>query len=138
MAKGYAKKSPSRRRDRAASSESLQALEKRVVAIAEQLGRIAATAQANAEHWTIRPGFYSELSQIRKRASRLLKRLGTEGLSTNGNRQRARERSRQKVAAPGKKHRKAPKAVHGVKHSDEVITKALTTQRRRSSRPREG
>jgi hypothetical protein len=138
MSKGYANKSPSKNSHRAASSESLQALEKRVVAIAEQLGQIAATAQANAEHWAIRPGFYSELSRIRKRASRLLKQLGTKELSTNGNRQRARERSRQKVAAPGKKHRQAPEAVHGVKHSDEAITKALTTRRRRSSRPREG
>jgi hypothetical protein len=138
MAKGYPKKSPSRKRDRNASSESLQAFENRIVGIAEQLGRLAATAQSNAEHWAIRPGFYSELSRIRKRASRLLKRLGTEELSTNGNRQPSRERSRQKVAAPGKKHRKAPEAVHGVKHSDEGITKALTTRRRRSSRPREG
>jgi hypothetical protein len=138
MTKGYANNSPSRKRDRTASSELLQALEKRVVDIAEQLDRIAATAQANAAHLGIRPGFYSELSQIRKRASRLLKRVAAEELNTNGNRQRARERSRQKVAAPGKKHRKAPEAVHGVKHSDEVITKALTTRRRRSSRPREG
>ena len=138
MAKGYAKKSPSTKSDRTASSESLEALEKRVIAIAEQLGRIAATAQTNAEQWAIRPGFYSELSQIRKRASRLLKRLGTKEFSTNGNRQRAREQSRQKVAAPGKKHRKPPEAVHGVKHSDEVITKALTTRRRRRSWPREG
>jgi|SwirhisoilCB3_FD_contig_71_1804618_length_561_multi_5_in_0_out_0_1 hypothetical protein len=138
MAKGHGNKSSSRKSDRTAGSESLQALENRVVAIAEQLGRIAATAQANAEHWAIRPGFYSELSQIRKRASRLLKRLGMKEFSTNGNRQRAREQSRQKVAAPGKKHRRPPEAVHGVKHSDEVITKALATRRRRSSRPREG
>jgi hypothetical protein len=138
MAKGYTRKSPSKKRDRNASSESLQALEKRVVAIAEQLGRIAGTAQVNAEQWAIRPEFYSELSSIRKRASRLLKRLGMKELSTNGNRQRTRERSRQKVAAPGKKHRKAPETVHGIKHSDEAITKALTTERRRSGRPREG
>jgi hypothetical protein len=137
MAKGYANKS-STKSDRTASSASLQALEKRVVDIAAQLDRIAATAQKNAEHWGIRPGLYSELSQIRKRAFRLLKRIGAEELNTNGNRQRTRERSRQKVAAPGKKHRKAPEVVHGVKHSDEVITKALTTKRRRSSRPREG
>jgi hypothetical protein len=138
MAKGYARKSSSKKRARNASSESLQALEKRVVAIAEQLGRIAGTAQNSAEHWALRPGFNSELSRIRKRASRLLKRLGMKELSTNGNRQRAREESRQKVAAPGKKHRKAPDAAHGIKHSDEVITKALATRRRRSGRPREG
>ena len=137
MAKGYANKS-SRKRERTASSESLQALEKRVIGIAEQLGRIAATAQNNAEKWAVGPGFYSELSRIRKRAARLLKRLGTKELSTNGNRQRAREQSRQMVAAPGKKHRKAPEAVHGVKHSDEVITKAQMSRRQRSSRPREG
>jgi hypothetical protein len=138
MAKGYARKSPSKKSKRSASSESLRALEKRVVAIAEQLGRIAATTQNNAEDWAIRPGFYSQLSHIRKRASRLLKRLGMKELSTNGHRQHARERSREKVAAPGKKHRKPPETVHGIKHSDEVITKAVTTRRRRSSRPREG
>lgn len=139
MAKGYARKSGSNKRNRNTDSASLQALEKKVITIAEQLGRIAATAQNNAEHWAIRPGVYSQLSHIRKRAARLLKRLSTtKDARTNGNRQRAREQSRQKVAAPGKKHRKAPDAVHGIKHSDELITKALTARRRRTGRAREG
>ncbi len=138
MRKGKARKSPSKRRNRIAGSESLQALEKRVVAIAEQLGRIAATAQNNAEQWAVRPGFYSELSHIRKRAARLLKGLGMKEWSTNGARQRAREQSRRKVAAPGKKHRRAPDTVRGIKHSEEAITKAVAARRRRSSRPREG
>jgi len=51
---------------------------------------------------------------------------------------RARQQSREKVAAPGKKHRRAPEILRGVKHSDERISKATTTRRRRSSRPREG
>jgi hypothetical protein len=51
---------------------------------------------------------------------------------------RARQQSRQKVAAPGKKHRRAPEILRGVKHSDERISKAMTTRRRRSGRPREG
>ena len=138
MAKGNLGKSQFKKGNRSASSESLQALEKRMAAIAEQLGRLAASAQNNSEQWAVHPAFNSQLSHIRKRASRLLKRIGTKESSTNGKRQRSREQSRQKVAAPGKKHRKAPQAVHGVKHSDEVITKALTTRRRRTGRPREG
>jgi len=103
MPKRYARKSPSKKGARIASSDTLNALEQKVMAIAEQLGRIAAAQK-----------------------------------KTDGDHPRARERSRKKVAAPGKKHRKAPEGTHGVKHSDELISKALTTRRRRSGRPREG
>src|SRR5215475_10399181 len=51
---------------------------------------------------------------------------------------RARQQSRERVAAPGKKHRRAPEILRGVKHSDERISKATATRRRRSGRPREG
>ena len=106
MPKRYARKSPSKKSARIASSDTLNALEQKVMAIAEQLGRIAAAAQ-------------------KKR------------IAASRSRELANE-SRKKVAAPGKKHRKAPEAAHGVKHSDELISKALTTRRRRSGRPREG
>ena len=105
MPKRYARKSPSKTSARiASSSDTLNALEQKVMAIAEQLRRIAATAQEK----------------------------------TDAGRARARQQSRKNVAAPGKKHRKAPEAAHGVKHSDELISKELTTRRRRSGRPREG
>jgi hypothetical protein len=104
MPKRYARKSPSKKSARIESSDTLDALEQKVMAIAEKLGRIAATVQEK----------------------------------TDVGRARARQQSRKKVAAPGKKHRKAPEAAHGVKHSDELISKALTTRRRRSGRPREG
>jgi len=40
-------------------------------------------------------------------------------------------RSGGKVDAPGKKHRKAPEATHGVKHSDLMIPKVTAAQKMR-------
>ena len=123
-----------------ASSASLSALERQVVAIAEQLGRLAASAQSHTDNWLDAPTFHSQLTRIRDRASALLARLN-QGTSGNGDvtsRSRARERSRAKVSAPGKKHRRAPEPAPGVKHSDERLTKALATSRRKTARPRQG
>lgn len=121
-----------------ADSESLKGLEQQVIAIAESLGRLAGIAHARTDRWLEQPRFHSQLGRIRQRAARLLARLSAHR-STNGDgRIGARERSRAKVAAPGKKHRKAPEATPGVKHSDEKITKAETTRRRRTARPRQG
>ena len=138
MPKRYARKSPSKESARIASSDTLNALEQKVMAIAEQLRRIAATAQKNTDAGLNQPAFQSQLAEIRTRTSKLIARLRLDSPSGDGDRRRARERSRKKVAAPGKKHRKAPEAAHGVKHSDELISKELTTRRRRSGRPREG
>ena len=137
MTKRYARKSPSKKSSRIASSDTLNALEQKVMAIAEQLGRIAATAQEKPDVGLNQPAFQSQLAEIRARTSRLLERFRMGSPSADG-RERAREQSRKKVAAPGKKHRKAREAAHGVKHSDELISKELTTRRRRNGRPREG
>jgi hypothetical protein len=124
---------------RIAKSNSLNALEQQVISVAEQLGRIAGTAQARADQWLDQPGFQAQLARIRERASQLLGRLSEGSTGANGDRlARARERSREKVAAPGKKHRKAPKPSRGVKHSDQGISKALATARKKSARPRQG
>jgi hypothetical protein len=134
MSKRYARKSSNKKSARIATSDTLKNLEQKVIAIAEQLGRIAASAQEKTNAELNRPAFWSELAEIRSRASTLLERVRTSSNDGDG----VREQSRAKVAAPGKKHRRAPEAVHGVKHSDELISKALTTRRRRNARPREG
>jgi hypothetical protein len=138
MTKRTARQSSSGKRA-GASSESLKVLEQQVIAVAEQLGRIAGTAQARADHWLEQPGFQAQLTRIRKRAGQLLGRLGNHSPAAADDRQeRARTRSREKVAAPGKKHRKAPAQSRSVKHSDQGITKALATKRRKTARPRQG
>ena len=43
-------------------------------------------------------------------------------------------RSGGKVDAPGKKHRKAPAATHGIKHSDLMIPKVTAAQNMRKGR----
>lgn len=139
MTKRNARRSPSGKSSRIAKSHSLNALEQQVISVAEQLGRIAGTAQARADQWLDQPGFHAQLARIRKRASQLLGRLTNGSTGADGNRRaRAREQSREKVAAPGKKHRKAPEPSRGVKHSDQGISKALATARQKSGRPRQG
>jgi hypothetical protein len=138
MAKRNGRQS-SKKRVAITSSDSLKSLEQQVIAVAEQLGRIAGTAQARADHWLEQPGFHAQLGRIRKRAGQLLGRLGNHSAGVENDRQTpARTKSREKVAAPGKKHRSAPAPTRGVKHSEQGITKAIATKRRRTARPRQG
>jgi hypothetical protein len=74
--------------------------------------------------------------KISKGASRLSRQRAAKAREERY--RRARQQSREKVAAPGKKHRRAPEILRGVKHSDERISKATTTRRQHSGRPREG
>lgn len=138
MAKRNERKTASRETGHAvANSDALQGLERQVIAIAEQLGHIAGTAQARADQWLESPRFRAQLTHVRNRASELLGRLGRSG---NGKAPAAdtRAKSREKVAAAGKKHRQAPARSRGVKHSDEKIVKAQAARRRRGARPRQG
>jgi len=137
MAKRHANVSSKTKETRVANSETLKAIEGQVIAIAEQLGRIAGAAQARADGWVNQRAFQVQLAKIRERASQLLHRLGTNG-STEDGQARVRERSRAKVAAPGKKHRKAPEPSAGVEPSQELKARAIATRRRRSPRPRQG
>ena len=123
------------------STASLKALEKSVIAIAEQLGRIAGTAQARTDSWMHQPNFSEQLAAIRDRAAKLLDRVSSlTGAKGNGapKAKTARSRSGGKVDAPGKKHRKAPVAARGVNHSDQKISKALTAERMKRGRARQG
>jgi hypothetical protein len=90
------------------------ALEQRVLAFAEQLGRIAGTFHAKAEGWMDREALTRQIATVRDGAAELLEQLagGPTKASTTvpaaapvGN---AKGRSGGVVDAPGKKHRKPP------------------------------
>jgi hypothetical protein len=144
--------------DQATQSSAASAtdtVEQRVVAFAEQLGRIVSTVQARADGWLDHQTLNDQLIRVRDGAADLLQRLdsGTASPSstatlaqTTGNTpgrsvtattaRRATAttgRSGGKVDAPGKTHRKPPESTPGIKHSDEMIPKlkAAQTMRRR-------
>jgi len=90
-------------------------IEARVVAFAEQLGRMVGTVQAKASGWLDRDALTRQLSDVRDAATHLLDQLGVgsatptapassrAGSAASG---AARGRSGGVVDAPGKKHRK--------------------------------
>jgi hypothetical protein len=91
-------------------------LEKRVVALAARMGRIAGTMRAAID----------SLRTIRDGKHGVGRANGADG----------RPRSGGHVDAPGKKHRKAPARRRGVKHSEQAIAKV--TSRRQTRPPRRG
>lgn len=89
------------------------AMEQRVVAFAEQLGRIAGTVQAKAEGWMDRETLSKQIANVRDSAADLLERLA--GGATKASKKKPvapaarggnKGRSGGAVDAPGKKHRK--------------------------------
>jgi hypothetical protein len=88
------------------------AMEQRVLAFAEQLGRIAGTVQARAEGWMNRDALATQIASVRDGAAELLEQLaGATGASTEvpaatAAPTQAKARSGGVVDAPGKKHRK--------------------------------
>jgi hypothetical protein len=131
-------------------------VEQRLVAFAEQLGRIVGTVQARADGWLDRRSLNDDLRRIRDGAADLLNHVGGEAApasiaATPGQRQTGGDApgrpaaaptgwqattaaGRGKVDAPGKSHRKPQPGVRGIKHSDETIPKlkaAQATRRRR-------
>jgi hypothetical protein len=112
MVKMVKRKTTASRAGAAARSVSTSAgsVEKRVITLAETIGRIAGGAQTRAERLF--------------KARRARSTTATKSTTFSG-------RSGGHVDAPRKKHRKAPMAVHGVKHSDETIPKANAARRTR-------
>jgi hypothetical protein len=97
------------------------AMEQRVVAFAEQLGRIVGTVQAKAEGWMDRDALNKQLASVRDGAADLLEQLSDGVSNVTGAASKATgigagtaaapaatssSRSRGAVDAPGKKHRK--------------------------------
>jgi hypothetical protein len=97
----------------ASDETTADALEQRVVAFAEQLGRIAGTFQAKAADWMDRDALSKQIASVRDGAAELLKQLagGTAKASVKKPAAAAalgkpRGRSGGAVDAPGKKRRK--------------------------------
>jgi hypothetical protein len=99
-----------------------QAMEPRVVAFAEQLGRMVGTVQTKAEGWMDRETLYQQLSGVRDGAVHLLEQLARAANTVTKKRTKkpattarggTKGRSGGVVDAPGKKHRKQPPADPG-------------------------
>lgn len=97
-----------------------QALEQRLLAFAEQLGRIAGTVHARAEGWMDREALTRQIASVRDGAAQLLEQLA-RGLAEPSAKmpaaapvRRNKGRSGGVVDAPGKKHRKPLPANPGV------------------------
>ena len=96
-----------------ADATATDALEQRVVAFAEQLGRIVGTVQAKAEGWMDRDALNKQIASVRDSAAQLLEHLAggvtkvakrkPVGAASNS---KSKGRSGGMVDAPGKKHRK--------------------------------
>jgi hypothetical protein len=91
------------------------AMERRVAALAEQLGRVVGTIQARTGGWKDRKALSRQIVRVRDGAAHLLQQLaGGEDTprgsktGTKAARPRAAARSRGPVDAPGKRHRPKP------------------------------
>jgi hypothetical protein len=123
------------------------AVEERVVAFAEQLGRMVGTVQTKAEGWLDRDALKAQIASVRDSAADLLEQLAGEnaGRGTSGRtkssqtspatQSTANSKGRGPVDAPGKRHRKPMPNPVGVKASDTRIAKMkLAKETRRRSR----
>jgi len=133
------------------SATPSDAIEQRVVAFAEQLGRLVGTVQAKADGWMDVPALQEQVIRIRDGAAGLLKQLGHAAArgraatapkaSRTGKAKKpapaarttkaAGGRSGGKVDAPGKKHRQPAPRTTSVKHSDLMISKGNASRQMR-------
>lgn len=131
-------------RNRSASSAStVDSVEQRVVALAEQVGRIVGTVQAKAEGWLDRTALSDQFASVRDSAADMVKHLALvtkrPAKPARAKAADAAQRSRGSVDAQGKKHRKPAPSAPGVQHSDSRIAKmkfANETRRRGPTRQR--
>ena len=113
-----------------AGTPRVDGLEQRVLAFAEQLGRIAGTVQAKAAGWMDGDALKKELARVRDGAADLLQRLTpdtpavAENRPTGGAARRpSRARSGGIVDAPGKKHRSPMPTDPGANRADSQAAK---------------
>ena len=111
-------------------------VEKRVIAFAEQLGRIAGTVQAKAEGWMDREALNKQFATVRDGAADLLEQLAD---AANASRKPTVEAARKStkptkgrsggvVDAPGKKHRKPAPAGPRANTEDSQAAKMRTAK----------
>jgi hypothetical protein len=130
------------------SATPSDAIEQRVVALAEQLGRWVGTVQTKADGWMDVPALQEQVTRIRDGAAGLLRQLGEAaargraatapvGSTTKKATKPAAGRSGGKVDAPGKKHRQPAPRTRSVKHSDQMIAKGNASRQMRRG-PKKG
>jgi hypothetical protein len=111
------KRPSNRKATKASGAKNAATIERRLVAFAEQLGRIAGTVEARAEDWMDRRTLSAQVAALRDGAAELLAQLArsAQKASTKAAKKKpavakarggARGRSGGAVDAPGKKHRK--------------------------------
>jgi hypothetical protein len=106
-------------------------LEERVLAFAEQLGRIAGTVQAKTAGWMDGDALKKELARVRDGAAELLEQLTADASTPVAVRTRTggpaprktRGRSGGIVDAPGKKHRRPMPTDPGANRADSQAAK---------------
>jgi len=112
-----------------------EAIEQRVVAFAEQLGRMAGTIQANAEGWMDRETLNKQIASVRDGAADLLEQLAGGATKASKKKPAAaaarggnKGRSGGVVDAPGKKHRKPSPTDPGANIADSQAAKMWTAK----------
>jgi hypothetical protein len=107
-------------------SAAASAMEQRLLALAEQLGRVAGTIEVKTEGWANLDTVENQIAGLRKGATQLLEQLrgGAKGSKKKsaakgsaGAAKSTRGRSGGAVDAPGKKHRKPAPSVKAAKTS---------------------
>ena len=109
-------------------------MEQKVLALAEQMGRLIGTVQTRAEGWVDPQNMRDQLTRIQDGAADLLAHL--ESLAGQSGETAPRPagrnpsgRSGGKVDAPGKKHRPPPPSVRPAKPSDDRVAKLKAANR---------
>jgi hypothetical protein len=92
------------------AGDQTDAIERNVVAFAEQVGFLIGTVQARTEGWLDRERLSHVVGQIRDHSAQLLKQVKAMGPSkpSQSKSPSAAKRGRGPVDAPGKRHRKPP------------------------------
>jgi hypothetical protein len=112
-----------------AGTPRVDGLEQRVLAFAEQLGRIAGTVQAKTAGWMDGDALKKELVRVRDGAAELLQQLTADAppvavsTRTAAAPKRTRGRSGGIVDAPGKKHRPPMPTDPGANRADSQAAK---------------
>ena len=138
---------------KASGATTTASIDQRLLAFAEQLGRMAWTVQSKAEGWTNRETLSAQLASVRDTAADLLGHLA--GTGTNPAARKAAEKTTKKkpfaapargastgrsggvVDAPGKKHRKPLPSDPGATIVDSQAAKLRTAlPMAKTSRPR--
>ena len=123
---------------RTSDATTTDAMEKRVVAFAQQLGRMVGTVQAKTEGWMDRDALHKQIASVRDSATELLDQLKTTVTKATKKTtktvsaavaSKSKGRSGGVVDAPGKKHRKP------MPSDPRAITADAKTSNMRSGRP---